>query len=123
MSAYQQTLRQLLPAAGLLGIGGGMIIGPLLLAFDTHPRVAAATSTLMVLFSASSAALSFGFARALNLQFALVFGLCCMVASLAGVLLVSRIVQRSGKARACPEPRCCAPQRAPCTAILAVLPG
>ena len=89
--------------AGLLGIGGGMIISPLLLAFDTHPRVAAATSTLMVLFSASSAALSFGFSHALNLQFALVFGLCCMVASLAGVLIVQRVVQRSGKVRpSCP---------------------
>ena len=76
-----------------------MIIGPLLLEFGTHPHVAAATSTSMVLFSASSAALSFGFARLLNLQFALSFGLSCMGASLAGVLLVSRIVERSGKVR------------------------
>lgn len=34
--------------AGLLGIGGGMIVNPLLLEFGTHPHVAAATSTLMV---------------------------------------------------------------------------
>lgn len=33
---------------GLLGIGGGMIVNPLLLEFGTHPHVAAATSTLMV---------------------------------------------------------------------------
>jgi uncharacterized membrane protein YfcA len=85
--------------AGLLGIGGGMIIGPLLLEFGTHPHVAAATSTVMVLFSASSAALSFGFARLVNLQFALAFGLSCCVASLAGVLLVNRIIERSGKVR------------------------
>ncbi|CAL8469952.1 g9494 [Coccomyxa elongata] len=84
--------------AGLLGIGGGMIVNPLLLEFGTHPHVAAATSTLMVLFSSSSAALSFGFSHLLNAQFALVFGLCCMGASLMGVLLISRIVERSGKA-------------------------
>lgn len=52
-----------------------------------------------VLFSSSSAALSFGFSHLLNAQFALVFGLCCMGASLMGVLLISRIVERSGKVR------------------------
>ena len=83
--------------AGLLGIGGGMIVNPLLLEFNIHPQAAAATSTLMVLFSASSAALSFGFGHQLNLHFALIFGLCCMGASLVGVLLVQRIVKRSGK--------------------------
>ena len=86
-------------SAGLLGIGGGMIVNPLLLEFNIHPQAAAATSTLMVLFSASSAALSFGFGHQLNLHFALIFGLCCMGASLIGVLLVQRIVQRSGKVR------------------------
>ncbi len=86
---------------GLLGIGGGMIVNPLLLEFNIHPQAAAATSTLMVLFSSSSAALSFGFGHQLNLHFALIFGLCCMGASLVGVLLVQRMVQRSGKVFLC----------------------
>ena len=51
----------------------------------------------MVLFTSSSAALSFGFGHQLNLHFALIFGLCCMGASLIGVLVVQRIVKRSGK--------------------------
>jgi uncharacterized membrane protein YfcA len=55
------------------------------------------TGAAQVLFSSSSAALSFGFAHLLNAQFALVFGLCCMGASLLGVLIVSRIVERSGR--------------------------
>ena len=83
--------------AGLLGISGASIVNPLLLEFGVHPQAAAATSTLMVLFTSSSAALSFGFGHQLNLQFALVFGLCCMGASLVGVVLVQRIVKRSGK--------------------------
>lgn len=86
---------------GLLGIGGGMIVNPLLLEFNIHPQAAAATSTLMVLFSSSSAALSFGFGHQLNLHFALIFGLCCMGASLVGVLLVQRMVKRSGKVFLC----------------------
>ena len=72
-------------------------MNPLLLDFGVHPQAAAATSTLMVLFTSSSAALSFGFSHQLNLQFALVFGLCCMAASLVGVILVQRVVERSGK--------------------------
>ena len=58
--------------AGLFGIGGGMIMGPLLLEFGLHPMVSAATSGLMVLFSSSIAAFSFGFDHLLNTQFALV---------------------------------------------------
>ena len=87
--------------AGLLGISGASIINPLLLEFGVHPQAAAATSTLMVLFTSSSAALSFGFGHQLNLQFALTFGLCCMGASLAGVVLVQRVVKRSGKVLSC----------------------
>lgn len=34
--------------AGLLGIGGGMIVSPLLLELGVHPLVAASTSSLMV---------------------------------------------------------------------------
>ena len=80
-----------------MGISGASIVNPLLLDFGIHPQAAAATSTLMVLFTSSSAALSFGFSHQLNLQFALVFGLCCMGASLVGVILVQRVVERSGK--------------------------
>ncbi|KAK9808711.1 hypothetical protein WJX72_002354 [[Myrmecia] bisecta] len=84
--------------AGLLGIGGGMIINPLLLQLGIHPQVSAATSTLMVLFSGSSAALSFGFDHALNLQYALIFGLGCFATSFVGVIVVARIIKKSGKA-------------------------
>lgn len=83
--------------AGLLGIGGGMVIAPLLLELGLHPVVAAATSTLMVLFSASTAALAFGFEGVLNVTYALIFGIGCFIASLLGVWIVGRIVRRSGR--------------------------
>lgn len=41
-------------AAGLLGIGGGMVKGPLLLEMGLHPQVAAATSSSMILFTSSA---------------------------------------------------------------------
>ena len=41
-------------AAGLLGIGGGMVKGPLLLEMGVLPQVASATSATMILFTASA---------------------------------------------------------------------
>lgn len=46
-------------AAGLLGIGGGLVLGPLLLEMRVRPEVAAATSSLMVLFTASCTSIQF----------------------------------------------------------------
>ena len=45
--------------ASLLGIGGGMVIGPLLLEINLHPTVSSATTAAMTLFTASSATIQF----------------------------------------------------------------
>lgn len=37
--------------AGMFGIGGGIVIVPLLLTIGTHPAVASATSSAMVLIT------------------------------------------------------------------------
>ena len=50
-------------------------MSPLLLELGVHPLVTAATSSLMVLFSASSAALSFAFEHLLNITYALIYGI------------------------------------------------
>lgn len=76
-----------------------MVIGPLMLELGVHPLVSAATSSLMVLFSSSMGALAYAFDGTLNLRYALAFGSACCGASLVGVLVVSRAVQRSGKVR------------------------
>ncbi|KAL4443802.1 hypothetical protein ABPG75_011539 [Micractinium tetrahymenae] len=84
--------------AGTLGIGGGMIMGPLFLELGVYPQAASATSGLLVLFSASSAVLSFAAAGRLNLQYAAVFGTACLAAAFAGTFHISRAVRRSGRA-------------------------
>lgn len=45
--------------AGLLGIGGGLILGPLLLQLGLHPIVSTATSNFLVLFTSSSTSIQF----------------------------------------------------------------
>jgi uncharacterized membrane protein YfcA len=77
-----------------------MLLVPLLLELGLLPQVAAATSVLIVLCSTSAAAISFGVAGELNIQFALLFGFLCLGASLVGLLFVGRYVQRTGKVKA-----------------------
>ncbi|KAI9986970.1 hypothetical protein PInf_026076 [Phytophthora infestans] len=52
-------------AAGLLGIGGGMVKGPIMLETGVLPAVQSATASFMILFTASSTTLQF----AINGQF------------------------------------------------------
>lgn len=63
-----------------------------------HPQVSSATSGVMVLFSASVAAVSFAAAGRLNLQYAAAFGAACFAAAFMGVLVVGGLVRRSGRA-------------------------
>ena len=63
-----------------------------------HPQAACATSSIMILFSASAATLAFAAAGRLNLQYAAVFGSTCLAAALLGTFLIGRAVRRSGHA-------------------------
>lgn len=82
--------------ASTIGMGGGVIMGPLLLTLQVHPLATAATSTLMILFSSSAATLSFAVAGSINAEYGLIYGICNFMSSFAGVFLVSRLVRRTG---------------------------
>lgn len=45
--------------AGMFGIGGGVVKGPLMLEMGVHPAVAAATTAVMIFFTAVVATTSF----------------------------------------------------------------
>jgi uncharacterized membrane protein YfcA len=45
--------------AGLIGIGGGMVLGPLMLVLGVHPSVSTATTASMILLTSSSVAVMF----------------------------------------------------------------
>lgn len=83
--------------AGMLGFGGGMVLNPLMLDMGIHPLVSSATSSVMVLFSASAATFSFATSGKLNYQYAVVYGTISAVASIFGVAVISTSVRRSGK--------------------------
>jgi uncharacterized membrane protein YfcA len=83
---------------GLLGIGGGILIAPLLLTLRLPPPAAAATSTLLVLLSSSSAAVAAaGTPGALSGVYVAAFAPVAGLAGLVGVLTAARFVKRSGR--------------------------
>ncbi len=63
-----------------------------------HPQASSATSGVMVLFSASVAAVSFAASGRLNVPYAALFGGACLAAAFLGVVVVGRLVKRSGRA-------------------------
>jgi Sulfite exporter TauE/SafE len=84
-------------AAGILGIGGGMIMAPMLLSSGVHPQSASATSNVLVFFCSSAATLAFMLAGRVSVGYAGVYGVVCGVASLTGLTLCGRLVAATGR--------------------------
>jgi len=80
--------------AGLFGIGGGIIKGPLMLALGVHPAVASATSACMILFTSFTATTSFAVFGLLVED----YGIFCLITGFAATLLgqtvMSMIMER-----------------------------
>ncbi|KAL7484672.1 hypothetical protein ACHAW6_010300 [Cyclotella cf. meneghiniana] len=60
--------------AGMFGVGGGIVKGPLMLAMGVHPKVSSASSACMILFTSFSATTSFLVFGLLDME----YGLVCM---------------------------------------------
>ncbi|OMJ85452.1 hypothetical protein SteCoe_13212 [Stentor coeruleus] len=77
-------------AVGLLGLGGGNVIGPLLLGFGVRPEVSTISSLFTILLSSSTAALQLIISKQINLQYAGWFYWQSVLGSLAGILILRR---------------------------------
>ncbi|XP_027346503.1 sulfite exporter TauE/SafE family protein 2-like isoform X2 [Abrus precatorius] len=82
---------------GVFGIGGGMLISPLLLQVGIAPEVTAATCSFMVFFSSSMSALQYVLLGMEHIETALILAIICFVASLLGLLVVQRAIQSYGR--------------------------
>ena len=83
--------------AGMFGIGGGIIKGPLMLALGVHPQVASATSAAMILFTSCTATISYssmGFLKYDYATFCLVLG---FLSTLVGKTFMAALLERSGQ--------------------------
>ena len=80
--------------AGMLGIGGGMVVGPLLVELGLHPKVVAATSAFAVLVSASAATVLFLVMGLLFPFYSILYLFLGFFATLAGQKIMDALIRR-----------------------------
>jgi uncharacterized membrane protein YfcA len=83
--------------AGALGIGGGLVLGPLLLEMGINPLISTATSNFLVLFSSSSTSLQFIIMGMMNFNYGFACTICSTLGSLIGTLAIQKLLKKTGR--------------------------
>lgn len=81
-------------AAGFLGIGGGMVKGPLMLSMNMIPQVSVVTSAFMIMFTSSSTTAQFVILGKLPLGYAVWYFVVGVLAAITGNMGVSYMVKK-----------------------------
>jgi uncharacterized membrane protein YfcA len=84
--------------AGLIGIGGGMILGPLMMVMGIYPRVSSATTATMIVLTSSSVAVLYVTSGLVPWQYAVCFFFTCFAGAYIGKKYIDGYIKRSGKA-------------------------
>ena len=78
---------------GIVGIAGGIILGPLFLHMGMLPTVVSSTNQYLAMISCISVTSQFLYMGVLNIPYCLALGVFQIIASYIGVTQVSRIVK------------------------------
>ena len=81
--------------AGMFGIGGGIVKGPLMLAMGVHPAVASATSACMIFFTSLTATTTFAVYGMLVTDYAIVCVFLGLVSTAFGQKVMSSMVKKT----------------------------
>ncbi len=84
--------------AGLIGIGGGMVLGPLMLVMGIHPRVSSATTATMIVLTSSSVAIMFVTSGLVPWEYAVFFFCVCFCGAFIGKKYIDGYVKKTGMA-------------------------
>jgi len=84
--------------AGLIGIGGGMVLGPLMLIMGIHPRVSSATTATMIVLTSSSVAVLMVTAGMVPWEYAVTFFCVCFVGAYVGKTQIDGHIKKTGRA-------------------------
>jgi len=81
--------------AGMFGIGGGIVKGPLMLAMGVHPKVSSASSACMILFTSFTATTSFVVFGLLQYDYAVVCVILGFCATIVGQLGLGYLMKKN----------------------------
>ena len=83
--------------AGVIGIGGGVVLGPILLDLGLHPIVGTVTTNMLVLITSSSTTFQFILFKMLNIEYGIICIIFSALGSYCGTYLVNTYVKKTGK--------------------------
>lgn len=83
---------------GLLGLGGGFIMGPLLLELGIPAQVSSATATFVMLFSSSMSVIEYYILKRFPVPYAAYFFGVCIIAAFTGQHVIRKLVRLLGRA-------------------------
>lgn len=83
--------------AGMFGIGGGIVKGPLMLALNVHPAVSSATSAQMILFTSFTATTSFWVFGLLLPDYAVACIGVGFIATYAGQVIMTKLMEKNDR--------------------------
>ena len=83
--------------AGTIGIGGGVVLGPILLDLGIHPIVGTVTTNFLVLITSSSTTFQFILFKMLNFQYGIFCIFFSALGSYCGTYLVNSYIKNTGK--------------------------
>lgn len=83
---------------GLLGVGGGIIMGPLFLELGVPPQVSSATSTFAMMFSASMSVVEYYLLKRFPVPYAAFFTIVAFLAAIVGQGVVRKMISWLGRA-------------------------
>ncbi|KAL3816918.1 hypothetical protein ACHAXA_009113 [Cyclostephanos tholiformis] len=84
--------------AGMFGVGGGIVTGPLMLAMGVHPKVSSATNAVMILFTSFPVTTSFIVFGLLDMEYAgvcLILGFTATLVGQWGLFFLMQKYQRN----------------------------
>ena len=83
--------------AGALGLGGGSVYNPALLALGTHPRVSGATGMFLVLYGTVNTCLMNFLNGYLDITYACWISTFSLLGSIMGMMATDKVVKMTGK--------------------------
>ncbi|XP_062029664.1 sulfite exporter TauE/SafE family protein 3-like [Rosa rugosa] len=84
--------------AGLLGLGGGFIMGPLFLEMGIPPQVSSATATFIMTFSSSMSVVEYYLLKRFPIPYALYFAGVATVSAIIGQHVGEKVIKALGRA-------------------------
>jgi len=84
--------------AGMFGIGGGIVKGPLMLEMGIIPEVSAATAAYMILYTASSATVTYAAFDQVKWDYAMVLFPCGILFTAIGQIVINAYIKRTNHA-------------------------